>query len=278
MIESAMHYQRPIRIGVNWGSLDQDLLSSMMDKNAKRKEPWDTNEVTRETIVTSALESAKRAVELGLGEDKIILSCKVSRVQDLIKVYRKLAKRCHYPLHLGLTEAGMGSKGIVSSTAALSVLLQEGIGDTIRISLTPEPGGDRTQEVIVAQEILQSMGLRSFLPQVSACPGCGRTTSSFFQELAEKIQDYVRHKMPVWRKKYPGVEEMNLAVMGCIVNGPGESKHADIGISLPGTGEEPVAPVFIDGKKAMTLRGKNIATEFHQIIDDYVKSHYKVRK
>ena len=278
MIESAMHYQRPIRIGVNWGSLDQDLLSSMMDKNAKRKEPWDTNEVTRETIVTSALESAKRAVELGLGEDKIILSCKVSRVQDLIKVYRKLAKRCHYPLHLGLTEAGMGSKGIVSSTAALSVLLQEGIGDTIRISLTPEPGGDRTQEVIVAQEILQSMGLRSFLPQVSACPGCGRTTSSFFQELAEKIQDYVRHKMPVWRKKYPGVEEMNLAVMGCIVNGPGESKHADIGISLPGTGEEPVAPVFIDGKKAMTLRGKNIATEFHQIIDDYIKSHYKVRK
>ena len=258
MIESAMHYQRPIRIGVNWGSLDQDLLSSMMDKNAKRKEPWDTNEVTRETIVTSALESAKRAVELGLGEDKIILSCKVSRVQDLIKVYRKLAKRCHYPLHLGLTEAGMGSKGIVSSTAALSVLLQEGIGDTIRISLTPEPGGDRTQEVIVAQEILQSMGLRSFLPQVSACPGCGRTTSSFFQELAEKIQDYVRHKMPVWRKKYPGVEEMNLAVMGCIVNGPGESKHADIGISLPGTGEEPVAPVFIDGKKAMTLRGLSL--------------------
>ena len=230
----------------------------MMDKNAKRKEPWDTNEVTRETIVTSALESAKRAVELGLGEDKIILSCKVSRVQDLIKVYRKLAKRCHYPLHLGLTEAGMGSKGIVSSTAALSVLLQEGIGDTIRISLTPEPGGDRTQEVIVAQEILQSMGLRSFLPQVSACPGCGRTTSSFFQELAEKIQDYVRHKMPVWRKKYPGVEEMNLAVMGCIVNGPGESKHADIGISLPGTGEEPVAPVFIDGKKAMTLRGLSL--------------------
>jgi len=278
MVEVAMQYQRPIRIGVNWGSLDQDLLTAMMDKNAKRKKPMDADEITRETIVVSALESAKRALDLGLPQDKIILSCKVSRVQDLIKVYRELGKRCHYPLHLGLTEAGMGSRGIVASTAALSVLLQEGIGDTIRISLTPEPRGDRTQEVIVAQEILQSMGLRSFLPQVSACPGCGRTTSSFFQELAEKIQNYVKNKMPVWKKKYPGVETMNLAVMGCIVNGPGESKHADIGISLPGTGEEPIAPVFIDGKKAMTLRGKNIAGEFHQIIDDYVRSHYKKRK
>tara|TARA_B100001245_G_scaffold145169_1_gene108368 strand:- start:385 stop:1137 length:753 start_codon:yes stop_codon:yes gene_type:complete len=250
----------------------------MMDKNAKKRRPLDADEIMRETIVLSALESAKRALKLGLSKDKIILSCKVSRVQDLIKVYKELGKRCRYPLHLGLTEAGMGSKGIVASTAALSVLLQEGIGDTIRISLTPEPGGDRTQEVIVAQEILQSMGFRSFLPQVSACPGCGRTTSSFFQELAEKIQKHVRNKMPVWRKKYPGVETMNLAVMGCIVNGPGESKHADIGISLPGTGEDPVAPVFIDGKKAMTLRGKNIAGEFHQIIDDYVRSHYKERK
>ena len=278
MIEAAIKYQRPIRIGVNWGSLDQDLLTTMMDKNAKKRRPLDADEIMRETIVLSALESAKRALKLGLSKDKIILSCKVSRVQDLIKVYKELGKRCRYPLHLGLTEAGMGSKGIVASTAALSVLLQEGIGDTIRISLTPEPGGDRTQEVIVAQEILQSMGFRSFLPQVSACPGCGRTTSSFFQELAEKIQKHVRNKMPVWRKKYPGVETMNLAVMGCIVNGPGESKHADIGISLPGTGEDPAAPVFIDGKKAMTLRGKNIAGEFHQIIDDYVRSHYKERK
>ena len=253
-------------------------MQQLKDKNSKLNKPIDAESVTKEALVVSALASAKKAEELGLKKEQIIISCKVSELQTLVEVYDELAKKCNYSLHLGLTEAGMGIKGIVSSTAALSLILSKGIGDTIRISLTPKPGGDRREEVYVAQEILQNLGIRSFIPKVTACPGCGRTTSKVFQELAEKIQDYVRHKMPVWRKKYPGVEEMNLAVMGCIVNGPGESKHADIGISLPGTGEEPVAPVFIDGKKAMTLRGKNIATEFHQIIDDYVKSHYKVRK
>jgi len=277
MIEVALKYDKPVRIGVNWGSLDQDLVVRIMDENAALDDPKDAAEVTRKALVLSALESAQRAEELGMGRDKIILSCKVSNVQDLIAVYTDLAARCDYALHLGLTEAGMGSKGIVSSTAALAVLLQQGIGDTIRISLTPEPGGDRTQEVIVAQEILQTTGLRSFTPQVIACPGCGRTTSTFFQELAEKIQRHVRHRMPKWGKTYIGVEDMNLAVMGCIVNGPGESKHADIGISLPGTGEDPVAPVFIDGKKAMTLRGANIAEEFHKIVDDYVETRYQRR-
>lgn len=277
MIEVALKYDKPVRIGVNWGSLDQDLVVRLMDENAALKEPRDAAEVTREALVLSALESAQRAEELGLGRDKIILSCKVSDVQDLIAVYADLAARCDYALHLGLTEAGMGSKGIVSSTAALAVLLQQGIGDTIRISLTPEPGGDRTQEVIVAQEILQTTGLRAFTPQVIACPGCGRTTSTFFQELAEKIQSHVRNSMPEWGKEYIGVEEMSLAVMGCIVNGPGESKHADIGISLPGTGEDPAAPVFIDGEKAMTLRGANIAEEFHKIVDDYVETRYQRR-
>jgi (E)-4-hydroxy-3-methylbut-2-enyl-diphosphate synthase len=245
-----------------------------MDQNAQRSVPWDAQAVMYEALVTSAVENAHRAEELGLARDKIILSCKVSGVQDLIAVYRELAKRCEYPLHLGLTEAGMGSKGIVASTAALSVLLQEGIGDTIRISLTPEPGGDRTKEVVVAQEILQTMGLRKFTPMVIACPGCGRTTSTVFQDLADKIQTYLRDQMPVWKKKYPGVESMNVAVMGCIVNGPGESKHANIGISLPGTGESPAAPVFIDGAKKMTLRGENIASEFQDIVLDYVKTHY----
>ena len=277
MIEVALKYDKPVRIGVNWGSLDQDLVARIMDENAALDDPKDAAEVTREALVLSALESAQKAKELGMGRDKIILSCKVSNVQDLIAVYANLAARCDYALHLGLTEAGMGSKGIVSSAAALAVLLQQGIGDTIRISLTPEPGGDRTQEVIVAQEILQATGLRSFTPQVIACPGCGRTTSTFFQELAEKIQRHVRHRMPEWGKTYIGVEDMNLAVMGCIVNGPGESKHADIGISLPGTGEDPVAPVFIDGKKAMTLRGANIAEEFHKIVDDYVETRYQRR-
>lgn len=277
MIEVALKYHKPVRIGVNWGSLDQDLVVRLMDENAVLEEPRDAAEVTREALVLSALESAQKAEELGLGRDKIILSCKVSDVQDLIAVYTDLAARCDHALHLGLTEAGMGSKGVVSSTAALAVLLQQGIGDTIRISLTPEPGGDRTQEVIVAQEILQTTGLRSFTPQVIACPGCGRTTSTFFQELAEKIQSYVRNRMPEWGKKYIGVENMSLAVMGCIVNGPGESKHADIGISLPGTGEDPAAPVFIDGKKAMTLRGANIADEFHKIVDDYVETRYQRR-
>ena len=277
MIEVALKYHKPVRIGVNWGSLDQDLVVRLMDENAVLEEPRDAAEVTREALVLSALESAQKAEELGLGRDKIILSCKVSDVQDLIAVYTDLAARCDHALHLGLTEAGMGSKGVVSSTAALAVLLQQGIGDTIRISLTPEPGGDRTQEVIVAQEILQTTGLRSFTPQVIACPGCGRTTSTLFQELAEKIQSYVRNRMPEWGKKYIGVENMSLAVMGCIVNGPGESKHADIGISLPGTGEDPAAPVFIDGKKAMTLRGANIAEEFHKIVDDYVETRYQRR-
>lgn len=274
MIEAACKYDKPVRIGVNWGSLDQSLLARIMDQNAQRATPWDAQAVMYEALVTSAIENARRAEELGLSGDKIILSCKVSGVQDLIAVYRELAKRCDYPLHLGLTEAGMGSKGIVASTAALSVLLQEGIGDTIRISLTPEPGGDRTREVIVAQEILQTMGLRKFAPMVIACPGCGRTTSTVFQDLADKIQTYLRDQMPVWKKQYPGVESMNVAVMGCIVNGPGESKHANIGISLPGTGESPAAPVFIDGAKKMTLRGDNIAQEFQAIVLDYVKTHY----
>lgn len=274
MIEMAMTYQKPIRIGVNWGSLDQDLLTRLMDENAARTDPIDARAVMHEAIVQSALLSAERAEELGLGADKIILSAKVSAVQDLISVYRMLSKRSSYALHLGLTEAGMGSKGIVASTAALSVLLQEGIGDTIRISLTPEPGGARTTEVKVGQEILQSMGLRNFVPVVTACPGCGRTTSTVFQELAQSIQNHIQDSMPQWRDKYPGVEALNFAVMGCIVNGPGESKHADIGISLPGTGETPAAPVFIDGEKAMTLRGENIAGEFQQIVQDYIERRF----
>ena len=278
MIEVALRTGRPVRIGVNWGSLDQDLVTRMMDENAALAEPRDAAEVTREALVVSALASAERAEALGLGRDRIVLSCKVSEVQDLIAVYTRLAARGDHALHLGLTEAGMGSKGIVASAAALSVLLQQGIGDTIRISLTPEPGGDRTREVVVAQEILQTMGLRSFTPLVAACPGCGRTTSTVFQDLAERIQAHVRARMPAWREEYVGVETMSLAVMGCIVNGPGESKHADIGISLPGTGEEPAAPVFIDGKKAMTLRGPNIAEEFHRIVDDYVDIHYERRQ
>ena len=274
MIEIAIKYDKPVRIGVNWGSLDQALLARIMDENAQRAQPWSAQAVMYEALVTSAIENAQRAEELGLGRDRIILSCKVSGVQDLIAVYRELAKRCDYPLHLGLTEAGMGSKGIVASTAALGVLLQEGIGDTIRISLTPEPGGDRTREVIVGQEILQTMGLRKFTPMVIACPGCGRTTSTVFQELADRIQSYLREQMPAWKNTYPGVEGMNVAVMGCIVNGPGESKHANIGISLPGTGESPAAPVFVDGQKTVTLRGEHIAEEFQAIVLDYVKSHY----
>jgi (E)-4-hydroxy-3-methylbut-2-enyl-diphosphate synthase len=274
MIEKALEYDKPVRIGVNWGSLDQELATRMMDENARLPEPKEADEVMQEALIVSALSSAERAEEIGLPRDHIILSCKVSGVQKLISVYRDLAARCDYALHLGLTEAGMGSKGIVASTAALAVLLQEGIGDTIRISLTPEPGGDRAREVIVAQEILQTMGLRSFTPLVTACPGCGRTTSTVFQELADNIQGYIRSQMPVWREKYSGVEEMNLAVMGCVVNGPGESKHADIGISLPGTGEAPSAPVFIDGEKVTTLRGENIAEEFRQIVDEYVENRY----
>ncbi len=274
MIEVAMKHAKPVRIGVNWGSLDQDLVISMMDENAKSAQPKSASEVTEEALVVSALKSAELAESLGLARDQIVLSCKVSDVQSLIRVYRSLAARGDYALHLGLTEAGMGSKGIVASTAALSVLLQEGIGDTIRVSLTPEPGGDRTQEVVVAQQILQTMGIRSFMPLVTACPGCGRTTSTFFQELAGKIQTYLRTRMPEWRGVYPGVESMNVAVMGCIVNGPGESKHADIGISLPGTGEAPTAPVFIDGEKRMTLRGAGIAEEFQVIVEDYVRKRY----
>ena len=274
MIEIACKYDKPVRIGVNWGSLDQSLLARIMDENAQRAEPWNAQAVMYEALVTSAIENAQRAEELGLPGNRIILSCKVSGVQDLIAVYRELARRCDYPLHLGLTEAGMGSKGIVASTAALSVLLQEGIGDTIRISLTPEPGGDRTKEVVVAQEILQTMGLRKFAPMVIACPGCGRTTSTVFQELADKIQTYLREQMPVWKTRYPGVENMNVAVMGCIVNGPGESKHANIGISLPGTGESPAAPVFVDGEKTVTLRGESIAEEFQAIVLNYVKTRY----
>ncbi len=274
MIEIAARYDKPVRIGVNWGSLDQGLLARIMDENAQRSSPWSAQAVMYEALIVSALENAARAEELGLAGDKIILSCKVSGVQDLIAVYRELGRRCDYPLHLGLTEAGMGSKGIVASTAALSVLLQEGIGDTIRISLTPEPGGDRCKEVIVGQEILQTMGLRKFTPMVIACPGCGRTTSTVFQELADDIQTYLREQMPVWKNQYAGVEAMNVAVMGCIVNGPGESKHANIGISLPGTGEIPAAPVFVDGVKTVTLRGEHIAKEFQQIVLNYVQSHY----
>ena len=274
MVEIAAQYEKPVRIGVNWGSLDQDLAIRMMDENAKSANPIPADAITREALIVSAVASAQRAEEIGLSSDKIILSCKVSEVQSLIAVYRGLAQRGDYALHLGLTEAGMGSKGIVASTAALSVLLQEGIGDTIRISLTPEPGGDRAQEVVVAQEVLQTMGLRSFVPLVTACPGCGRTTSTVFQELTDRIQSFIRASMPEWKEKYPGVEDMNVAVMGCIVNGPGESKHADIGISLPGTGEQPAAPVFIDGKKEMTLRGANIADEFQAIVEDYIAKRY----
>jgi len=274
IVEKACEFNKPVRIGVNWGSLDQAVLARMMDANAERTEPWDVGAVMREALVVSALESAQAAEEIGLARDRIILSAKVSSVQDLIAVYRELAGRSDYPLHLGLTEAGMGSKGIVASTAAMAILLQEGIGDTIRVSLTPEPGGERIQEVIVAQEVLQSMGLRAFTPMVTACPGCGRTTSTFFQELAQSVQSYVRETMPTWRERYDGVENLTLAVMGCVVNGPGESKHANIGISLPGTGETPAAPVFIDGQKAMTLRGDNIVAEFRAILDDYVASKY----
>ncbi|NWG88106.1 MAG: flavodoxin-dependent (E)-4-hydroxy-3-methylbut-2-enyl-diphosphate synthase [Hydrogenophilaceae bacterium] len=274
LIEFACKYDKPIRIGVNWGSLDQELLARMMDDNAQRPKPLEPEEVMRHALIASALESAARAEELGLGRDKIILSCKLSGVQDLIKVYRDLGARCDYPLHLGLTEAGLGSKGIVASTAALSVLLQEGIGDTIRVSLTPQPGEPRTLEVQVAQEILQTMGIRSFTPLVTACPGCGRTTSTYFQELAQKIQVWLRTQMPIWREQYPGVETMNVAVMGCVVNGPGESRHANVGISLPGTNEVPVAPVYVDGEKFVTLKGDHIAEEFQAIVDDYVQRTY----
>jgi (E)-4-hydroxy-3-methylbut-2-enyl-diphosphate synthase len=277
MIEQAIKYDKPVRIGVNWGSLDQVLLARFMDDNAKLADPKDVKLVMHDALVASALESAALAEEIGLPRDHIILSCKVSSVQDLVAVYQMLAGKCDYALHLGLTEAGMGSKGIVASTAALSVLLQQGIGDTIRISLTPEPGGDRTREVVVGQEILQSMGIRSFTPQIAACPGCGRTTSTVFQELAEDIQTYVRVQMPEWGKQYIGVEDMQVAVMGCIVNGPGESKHANIGISLPGTGEQPAAPVFIDGEKKMTLRGDKIAEEFKQIVDEYIASSFTAK-
>jgi (E)-4-hydroxy-3-methylbut-2-enyl-diphosphate synthase len=274
LIETAVRYGKPVRIGVNWGSLDAALLARLMDENARRKDPLDAAQVMREAVIVSALESARAAEALGLPPERIVISCKMSQVQDLISVYRALARRCGYALHLGLTEAGMGSKGIVASSAALAVLLQEGIGDTIRVSLTPEPGGDRTREVVVAQEILQTMGIRSFTPMVAACPGCGRTTSTTFQELAARIQDYLREQMPHWRARYPGVEEMRVAVMGCVVNGPGESKHADIGISLPGTNEVPVAPVYVDGEKTVTLKGERIAEEFQAIVEDYVRSNY----
>jgi len=275
IIEFALKYAKPVRIGANWGSLDQSMVTALMDENHTRATPWDASRVAREALIRSALDSAARAEELGLARDRIILSCKVSGVQELIAVYRDIAGRCDYALHLGLTEAGMGSKGIVASTAALGVLLQEGIGDTIRISLTPEPGESRTREVIVAQELLQTMGLRAFTPLVTACPGCGRTTSTLFQELAKTVQDHVRAKMPEWRMKYDGVENLTLAVMGCVVNGPGESRHANIGISLPGTGEAPAAPVFIDGEKAMTLRGEHIARDFVGVVEDYVARKYR---
>jgi (E)-4-hydroxy-3-methylbut-2-enyl-diphosphate synthase len=278
LIECALRYEKPVRIGVNWGSLDAELLARLMDANAQRPEPLASKDVMQEAVIRSALESARQAEALGLSAERIVLSCKMSQVQDLIDVYRALAARCDYALHLGLTEAGMGSKGIVASTAALAVLLQEGIGDTIRISLTPEPGGERTREVQVAQEILQTMGLRAFTPMVSACPGCGRTTSTVFQELAERIQTYLREQMPLWKEKYSGVEEMRVAVMGCVVNGPGESKHADIGISLPGTGEVPVAPVYVDGSKTVTLKGERIAEEFQAIVETYVKNKYGKRQ
>ncbi|MEW9900193.1 flavodoxin-dependent (E)-4-hydroxy-3-methylbut-2-enyl-diphosphate synthase [Chitinivorax sp. PXF-14] len=274
MIEFALRYGKPVRIGVNWGSLDQAVLARLMDENAGRAKPWDADAVMREALITSALESAGQAVALGMSRDDIVLSCKVSHMQDLIAVYRELARRCDYALHLGLTEAGMGVKGIVSSAAALAVLLQEGIGDTIRISLTPKPGEARTQEVVVAQELLQSMGLRAFTPQVTACPGCGRTTSTVFQELARDIQDYLRQQMPVWRSRYPGVENLKVAVMGCVVNGPGESKLADVGISLPGTGEVPVAPVYVDGERYVTLKGDAIAVEFQSLVNEYVEARY----
>lgn len=275
MIETACRYEKPVRIGVNWGSLDQDLLTRMMDENSSRAEPLTAQDVMRNAVVASALESAQRAEEIGMHHDRIILSAKVSGVQDLIAIYSSLAKGCEYPLHLGLTEAGMGSKGIVASTAGMSVLLQQGIGDTIRVSLTPEPNGDRTNEVIVAQEILQTMGLRSFTPMVVACPGCGRTTSTFFQELAQRIQSHIRHRMPQWRREYEGVEDMTVAVMGCVVNGPGESKHANIGISLPGTGERPIAPVYEDGEKTVTLKGDHIAEEFQDLVEKYVARSFE---
>jgi (E)-4-hydroxy-3-methylbut-2-enyl-diphosphate synthase len=274
MIETALRHGKPVRIGVNWGSLDAGLLARMMDENARRREPLEAGAVMREAVIRSALESARAAEELGLAPERIVISCKMSQVQDLIAVYRELARRCPYALHLGLTEAGMGSKGIVASSAALAVLLQEGIGDTIRISLTPDPGGERRREVVVAQEILQTMGIRSFAPMVAACPGCGRTTSTYFQELAARIQGYLREQMPQWRAHYPGVEDMRVAVMGCVVNGPGESKHADVGISLPGTNEVPVAPVYVDGVKTVTLKGERIAEEFQAIVEDYVRRNY----
>ena len=274
MIEAALRWNKPVRIGVNWGSLDQELLARLMDENARRARPWDAKPVMYEALITSAIESARLAESMGMRGDQVILSCKVSGVQDLIAVYRELAKRCNYALHLGLTEAGMGTKGTVASATALSVLLQEGIGDTIRVSLTPAPGEARTQEVVIASEILQALGLRTFVPSVTACPGCGRTTSSTFQELTQQIDNFLRAQMPVWREKYPGVENLRVAVMGCIVNGPGESKHADIGISLPGTGEAPAAPVFIDGEKRMTLRGDAIATEFQQVVENYIEKRF----
>ncbi|MDH3318845.1 MAG: flavodoxin-dependent (E)-4-hydroxy-3-methylbut-2-enyl-diphosphate synthase [Betaproteobacteria bacterium] len=274
MIEAAVRYGKPVRIGVNWGSLDAELLARLMDENARRREPLQSGEVMREAVIRSALESARAAEELGLPAERIVISCKMSQVQDLIAVYRELARRCAYALHLGLTEAGMGSKGIVASSAALAVLLQEGIGDTIRVSLTPDPGGERTREVVVAQEILQTMGIRSFAPMVAACPGCGRTTSTTFQELAARIQGFLREQMPQWRARYLGVEDMRVAVMGCVVNGPGESKHADIGISLPGTNEVPVAPVYVDGAKTVTLKGERIAEEFQAIVEEYVRRNY----
>jgi (E)-4-hydroxy-3-methylbut-2-enyl-diphosphate synthase len=274
MIEVACRYERPVRIGVNWGSLDQELLARLMDENGQRPEPWDASAVLREALVRSAIDSAQRAEQLGLPPNRVCLSAKVSAVQELVAVYRELARRCDYPLHLGLTEAGMGSKGIVASAAALSILLQEGIGDTIRVSLTPEPGGARAREVQVAQEILQSLGLRAFVPAVTACPGCGRTTSTVFQHLASRVQSYLRERMPEWKSRYPGVETLTVAVMGCVVNGPGESRHADIGISLPGTGEQPVAPVFIDGERRMTLKGERISEEFEAIVEEYVSRRY----
>jgi (E)-4-hydroxy-3-methylbut-2-enyl-diphosphate synthase len=274
MIEAAMRYNKAVRIGVNWGSLDQELLAKLMDENALRPNPFDAKQVMYEALITSAIDSAKLAQSMGMPAEQILLSCKVSGVQDLIAVYRELAQRCNYPLHLGLTEAGMGTKGTVASATALSILLQEGIGDTIRVSLTPQPGEARTQEVVIASEILQALGLRTFVPSVTACPGCGRTTSTTFQEMAKSIDDFLRAQMPVWRTQYPGVENLKVAVMGCIVNGPGESKHADIGISLPGNGEAPAAPVFIDGEKAMTLRGDNIAQEFHQIVQNYIEKRF----
>ena len=274
MIEAAMRWDKPVRIGVNWGSLDQELLADLMDENSRRSQPWGAKSVMYEALITSAVGSAQRAVDMGMNPDQIILSCKVSGVQDLISVYRELAVRCDFPLHLGLTEAGMGTKGAVASAAALSILLQEGIGDTIRVSLTPQPGESRSQEVVIASEILQALELRSFVPSVTACPGCGRTTSTTFQELTKQIEDFLRAQMPVWRDRYPGVEKLKVAVMGCIVNGPGESKHADIGISLPGTGEAPAAPVFIDGEKKMTLRGDSISQEFQKIVENYIENRF----